>query len=455
MPVLRWQEANPPSVTDLLDLPYQHEGTDFLADRGRAGLFDEPGLGKTCQAIRAIDQLGLERGVIVAPASVCDVWVNEMRKFSSSPRRLIRGRKSDDLNLWMRFRVDILITSYEMATKWRRELEKDLREFTVWDECHALKELTAARTRAAFGSRCDGKFGYGKWGAYSWLLTGTPLPNQPVDIWTFLRFVGGTDLTNRQFINRYFEEKALIYSSRYTPRKDTLPELRAKLAEFALRRTLKEVGLQLPPMWVTTQEVDGNTDDIRALLAEHPGLDRVIIDALEKGGLSFLDAPHIATLRRLVGEAKAPVFARQLVEELAGGLDKIVVFCEHKRPIEILSAALIAAGMEHVIISGNTPQAHRGDLVNQFQTDPACRVFLGSSAAYEGITLTAASQVVMLEQNWVPAKNAQALKRIHRIGQARNVHARFIALSKSIDAEVAATVARKTQDIVAVQGSEI
>jgi SNF2 family DNA or RNA helicase len=435
--------------------PYQEEGARFLASKARAGLFDEPGLGKTAQAIRAWDILGLERGVVVAPASVCDVWVSETRKFSDVPRRLLRGRSSDDLNLWLRFRTDILICSYEMATRWRRELEKDFREFTVWDESHYLKSNVAQRTRAAFGHQCDGRFGYGKWGAYALLLTGTPMANQPLDIWTWLRFVGGTGLTYRQFTARYFVEIPGAFASQYRPRKETLPELRGLIRQYSLRRTLKEVGLQLPPLWITTQEVDGDTAAVRALLAEHPGLDGAVREAVDKGGLSFLDAAHISTLRRLVGEAKAPVFARQLVEELSGGLDKIVVFCEHKLPIDILSAALTKADVRHVIVRGDTPPMHRGAIVEQFQTNPECRVFLGSSAAYEGITLTAASQLVLLEQSWSPAKNAQALKRVHRIGQRRNVHVRFISLAKSLDADVAATVTRKTQAIIAVQGSEI
>ena len=392
----------------MLDLPYQHEGAEFLASMPRAGLFDEPGLGKTCQAIKALDRLGLERGVIVAPASVCDVWVSEIRKFSSAPRRLMRGRRSDDLNLWLRFRTDILICSFEMATRWRRELEKDFREFTIWDESHYLKSNVAQRTRAAFGHQCDGKFGYGKWGAYAWLLTGTPMANQPLDIWTWLRFVGGTQLTQRQFTARYFVEIPGAFASSYRARKEVIPELRELIRQYSIRRTLKNVGLQLPEMWVTTQEVDGDTSAVRALLSEHDGLDAAVREAVEKGGLSFLDAGHVATLRRLVGEAKAPVFARQLVEELEGGLDKVVVFCEHRIPIQVLAAALTKAQVDHVIINGDTPPVARADIVKRFQEDEGCRVFLGSSAAYEGITLTAASQLVMLEQNWSPAKNAQA-----------------------------------------------
>lgn len=435
--------------------PYQETGAQFLVDHGRAGLFDVPGLGKTAQAIRALDLKGLERGLIVSPASVSDVWVSEIQKFSGSPRRLVRGRTKEDLERWQSFKHDIIICSYEMATKWRREFEKDFREFTIWDESHYLKSFKAQRTRSALGHQCDGKFGYGKWGGYSFLLSGTPMSNHPADIWTWLRYVQGTPLTYRQFVARYFVENATAFSSTFKLRKETLPELRSLIAKHSIRRTFDDVGLQLPKMWITTQEVNGDTEEIKALLAEHEGLDKAILEALEKGGLSFIDAGHGATLRRLVGEAKAPVFARQLVEEIEGGLDKIVVFCEHRKPVEILHEALEVAGIQHVIINGSTPQAARAGLVQHFQNDPDTKVFLGTSAAYEGITLTAAANVVMLEQNWTPAKNAQALKRVLRIGQNRPVHARMIALSKSIDVDVAESVARKTREIVSVQGNEI
>lgn len=437
----------------MLDLPYQDEGADFLASHGRAGLFDEPGLGKTCQAIKALDRLGLERGVVVCPANVRNVWPMEIRKFSAGPRKVIKGSSNDDLGLWLRGKADIIMLSYEMATKWKKELAKDLRAFTIWDESHYLKNYHSQRTRAAFGHNCSGEFGYGRWSGFSWFLTGTPMANDPSDIWTWLRFAGGTDLTLRQFTARYFIARPGTYNTSYTPRKDTLTELRTLIKRYSLRRTLKDVGLQLPPLWVTTQTIEGDTREITALLAEHPGLDKTVIDALEKGGLSFLDAAHIATLRRLVGEAKAPVFAHQLVEEIASGLEKIVVFCAHKRPVQILCDILTHHKIGHVVLDGSSNETDRGAVVQRFQEEPEIKVFIGNIvAAGTGITLTAASQLVMLESDWTPANNMQALKRVHRIGQNDHVHVRFISLAKSIDEQVSDTVARKTAAIAQVQG---
>ena len=438
--------------------PYQIEGASFLAARHRAGLFDAPGLGKTAQAIRAMDEAGLVRGLVVCPASVRNVWPGEFRKWSRTPRKVLKGLTNDDLNLWLRERVDVLVVSYEGASKWHNELQRDLRDFTIFDEFHALKNIGSNRTRRALGSDGSGAHGYARYGAYTWALTGTPMANDPSDIWTFLRYVGGTPLSFKNFTTRYFIQTNSGMSTSYKPRRDTLPELKEILARYSIRRTVEQVGIELPPLWITTQEIEGSTAEINALLAAHPGLDTAITAAIEKGGLQKLDemAGHATTLRRLVGEAKAPVYARQLIEELNGGKDKVVVFCAHKRPVEILCEALRHHGVGFVKIDGSVGDKARGEAVEAFQTNPEVKVFIGNIiAAGTGITLTAAPYLDMLESDWTPANNAQALKRVHRIGQTQHTHVRFISLAKSIDEQVSESVARKTRAITEVQGSEL
>ena len=444
-------------MTDPL-FPYQHEGAAFIAARPRAGLFDEPGLGKTAQAIRALDAGGLTRGIVVCPASVRNVWPGEFRKWAQVRRKVIKGLTNDDLNLWLRERVDVLVMSYEGASKWHNELQRDLREFTIFDESHGLKNIASNRTRRALGSDGSGAHGYARYGAYTWWLSGTPMANDPADIWTFLRYVGGTPLSFKNFTTRYFIAVNQGMSTSYKPRRDTLPELKEILARYMIRRTIGQVGIQLPPLWITTQEIEGSTAEINALLAAHPGLDTAITSAIEKGGLQKLDemAGHVTTLRRLVGEAKAPVYARQLIEELSGGKDKVVVFCAHKRPVEILCETLRHHGIRFVKIDGSVSDKARGEAVEAFQNDPEVKVFIGNIiAAGTGITLTAAPYLDMLESDWTPANNSQALKRVHRIGQSQHTHVRFISLAKSIDQQVSESVARKTRAIIEVQGSDL
>lgn len=434
--------------------PYQEDGSKFLASKDRAGLFDAMGIGKSAQAIRALDLVGAKRIVIVCPAAVREVWKGEFAKFGRIPRRIIKGKDIQDLNTWLRGKSDVLLLSYEMATKWAHRMGGDIIDAVILDEAHYVKGPDALRTISLLGPGCEGKIGLCSWGARVWFLTGTPNPNDAADVWSMMRFCKATRLSRDTFCNRYYKSRVSSFSASHTPKKEMLPELKQALSSFSLRRTKAEAGLQLPPIWLTTTTVDGDTEEIRKLLREHPGMEKAVVDAVEKGGLSFLDAQHIATLRRLVGEAKAPAFVELLKEELHNGLEKVVVFGIHTRALDHIENALRDHGIESVRIDGRTADKTRGHNVELFQGSARYRVFIGNiRAAGTGLTLTAAADIVMFESDWAPAANAQAIMRCHRIGQTRSVSARFITLANSIDEHVSAVVARKTAAIAQVQGS--
>lgn len=440
-------------MTRLKLFPYQAKGVAFLTGaRDRVGLFDVPGLGKTAQAIRAMDALMLRRALVICPAGVRAVWPGEFTKFGIQPRRVLKAKSLHDLNLWLRGKADVLVMSYEQATKWRQWIEGDIISVVIIDEAHYLKNAKASRTKAILGGRCDGVTGIARWGARVWMLTGTPMSNDPTDIWTWMRFCGAIDLGLQAFTMRYFNCKPGAFNQTYSPRKDMLHDLKQRIGNFSIRRTKEQAGVDLPPVWLTTQSVDGDTREIRELLREVPGLDETILQSVERGGLSFLDAQHIGTLRRLVGTAKAPAYAAQLIEELAQHEDKVVVIGIHRDVLSTLGSALDGVGIGYVKIDGSTTGDAREQAVKDFQTDPDVRVFLGNiKAAGTGLTLTASFRIDMLEWSWSPADNAQALMRVHRIGQTKEVHARFISLAESIDERVSASVARKTAAIAQIE----
>jgi SNF2 family DNA or RNA helicase len=432
-----------------LDLfPYQHEGAAFLAGKRLACLYDDMGVGKSAQAIGALDAAKVRRAIIVCPASVREVWRGEFRKFGRLPRKILKAKKIDDLGLWLKDKVDVLLVSYEMAVKWAPRLSGDVIEALIFDESHYMMNDGSQRTIALLGPNCDGKGGLAYWAAKVWFLTGTPMPNDPLDIWPMLRFTGATLLDKSKFKARYFTSRNGSYASRQTPREEMVPELRQVIKSVSLRRTKEQAGLQLPPIFLTTQTVDGDTAEIRALLSEHPGMEQAVLDAVEKGGLSSLDVQHIATLRRLVGEAKAPAFAEMLVEELENGLKKVCVFGLHKKALGDIRSYLSARGHGVVYIDGSVGENHRAEAVQSFQQDEQVAVFIGNiRAAGTGLTLTAASDLIMFESDWSPGTNAQAIMRVHRVGQTETVRARFISLANSIDERVTDTVARKTAAI--------
>ena len=435
---------------------YQNDGGALLASKDRWGLHDEMGVGKTATVWNAVERAGMERGIVVCPAFLRENWIGEYRKFVRTPRRLCKGMNIHDYYAWQRGKFDILVTSYEQATAWSNNVRKtfEVLDFVALDEAHFLKNSGAKRTKAIMGEDLAGLNGMIEWSQHVWHVTGTPMANDPQDIYTFLRMCWATSLSETTFTDRYFHKTRTRFGARMTPRPEMVSELQALIANNSIRRTKRDIGIQLPPIHLTSTLVDGDTEQVRHLLSEYPGLERAIVAAVEQGGLSFLDAQHIGTLRRLVGEAKSVPYGYMLHEELTSGAsDKRVVYGIHVDALTNLRDFLWKNNIYAVLVNGQTPEKERQAAVRAFQEDPRCQVFIGNiRAAGVGITLTAACEIDILESDWSPAGNAQAIMRVHRIGQHRTVHARFITLARSIDEMVNRVVAHKTASIASIEG---
>jgi SWI/SNF-related matrix-associated actin-dependent regulator 1 of chromatin subfamily A len=437
-------------------MPYQEAGAAFLAARAHAGLFDDMGLGKTCQAIRALDLRELQHGLVVCPASVRQGWVTEFAKFQKIHRRVKKGISVHDFNAWWQGGIDVLVISYERAAKWAQIVSENCitMDFIVLDESHYLKSDGAVRTQKLLGPDCAGD-GLVQWADTVWYLTGTPVPNDPLDVHSFLYSSGATDLSRTKFRREFFNTHARTYSATHEVKEEKVEELRSLIGQHSIRRTLASAGLNLPPIFVTETTIDGDSTAVRDMLLAHPGLDKIIVDLLNEGknlpALSIAHAGHIMTLRRLIGEAKALPYAQMLIEELRNGLDKIVVFGQHKNTLKTVHDFLSKHGIKCVDVTGDTRETDRVLNMTDFQNDADCRVFLGNiRAAGVGLTLTASRRLDMLESDWTPAGNAQAIKRVHRISQTRDVHARFITLADSFDEVVNEIVAEKTRRLAAI-----
>ena len=438
-------------------LPYQIEGANWLAKDERCGLHDDMGVGKTAQAIHALDLVGAKRIMIVAPAGVVDagVWPNEFKKWSPHQRKVLKGKSVHELGAWLKGRADVLTLSYERATLWAKYLDEaiDFYDAIIFDESHYLKNHEAKRTKAALGADAHGDGGMARWFLRAWFLTGTPMPNDPIDLWTTMRFTNATPLSLEAFRRRYFKSFTTTFATRQKAREDMLPELRMAMRAKFLRRTFDDIGIQLPPAYLTTLTVDGDLGEVQDLLRQYPGLDEAILEAIEKGSISFLDAQHIATLRRLVGEAKAPAYANIVAEELHNGLDRIVIGGLHTKALHMIADILTEEGHKVAMFVGATSSAQREAAVADFQAGKLNAIVGHMKSLGTGITLTSGAAIDVFEESWTPADNAQFLKRVHRLGQTRNVRSRFISLANSIDELVSERVADKTAAIFTVQGS--
>lgn len=417
--------------------PYQQVGAEFLAARRFAFLADGMGLGKSAQAIAACNIIGATRIAVVCPAVAKINWQREFGMWSKVPSQQVRICSYDKLST---NKLD------------QRQIIEFAPDVLILDEAHYLKTRTTKRTKTLYGATpgTSGILGAAK---RVWLLSGTPCPNNAGEIWPHLRALwpelitrGQKPFSYAEFLVRYCFIQETPFGPKILGNKNK-DELRGILAQIMLRRRAEDVLKDLPPMmWQSVAvEADAVSGDI-AELEKDPAVE-ALREALYADGVIEGAGVAMASLRRATGVAKAALAARMIEEEIeAGAYDKIVVFAQHLDVIRLLVDKLSAHGV--VSITGSTPTTLRQKAIDDFQSRPEARIFVGQlQACSTAITLHAANQVLFVEQSWTPAENAQAAKRCHRIGQTKPVFVRMLGLAKSIDEAVTRVLARKSQMI--------
>lgn len=395
-------------------------------------------------------------------------WLRELQKFSQrglSSAALLTGAQATTLPA-----VDILTCSYDLAC--RPTINSSLRQWLtarpknnvlVLDEVHFLKSVSAVRSHAVLAR--DGLIHHA---ARTWALSGTPAPNHVAELYPILRCFGVWRDSYDAFVRRFCTTRPSPHPPGYAIcGHQNIPEFRALIAPHMLRRKKSEVMTELPPILFSDVTVPATEFSLGVVYPEYtvtrrvPELleklkhDRELVDAMVAPGMKDVSplaalATSVSTLRKWTGMLKIKGVADLVADELNGGLDKVVLFAIHKAVIEGLREALVA--FNPVILYGGTPAAKRDRNIDKFQKDPKCRVFIGQVlAAGVGINLTSACNVMVVEPDWVPGNNAQAVMRVHRIGQTRPVLVRYVLLEgDELDKRVQRVLRRKTQDLVAV-----
>lgn len=431
-------------------LPYQQEGCQFLQDNRHAYLADEPGLGKTAQAITAADCLGLRKILVLCPSSLKSNWRREFLKFGTQPHMFRTPKASTRL---LDPGPGVTLVNWDLLSKPAlvRQLQRPLWDAIIGDEAHTLKNEEAQRTQAVLAPSS---------GLYMraqrvWLLSGTPTPNHLGELYAVLRVLHPSavgDLRYSAWVKKYCHVKDTIYGLRVMGYKPSFEaELKPLLQRFILRRRVADVLPDLPDLRTAPWYLDGAAAkaQVEHMHADHAELDLLMAladqDHLDEDALEELDASDLSTLRRLCGEAKAPLVAEQVASELDQGRECIVLMCWHHSTMDLLQEKLAKYGVARVDGSTKDPDAE----VQKFQlpsSSTSCRVFIGQIiSAGTGHTLTRARDMVMVEPSWVPGDNEQAMRRIRRIGQQHPCNVRFAALAGTLDEGLMSSAERKAR----------
>ncbi|MFY9294471.1 MAG: DEAD/DEAH box helicase [Methylorubrum rhodinum] len=413
--------------------PHQIEGARFLASGG-VMLADDPRVGKTGAAVMACDLVLARRVLVVTTATGRANFGREFGLWQAFPRRVqvlygATERIAGD--------TEVLVVGWSILAD-RGVLDRLHRwqhDVLVLDESHYAKNPDAKRTQAAMGLAHVAERVF--------MLTGTPMPNAPNDLWPMLNAVDASRIDNMTydaFLRRYCYVRQKWVSGRridVVMGGKNLPELRERLKGFWLRRTQADVGIREPIYSVLALEASG-------LPAVDDETVQAVLDAAEAGDTGTLDM-HMGELRRVTGQIKAVALAELLLEELQNGLDKVVLMCWHQDVIDQLAGRLALHGVS--TLDGRTPAAKRLSQVEKFQTGSR-RVFVGQmQAAGEAIDLSSSCNLVFAEASFVPKDMRQAALRITNHGQKRQCLVRFAALAGSIDEALTAVLTRKVATI--------
>lgn len=376
---------------------HQLEGAAWLASRRRAYLADAPRVGKTHTVLGALKLLpATGPALVICPAIVQTHW----------------SRAAAEMG------VDIRVASYDAIMRGGHELMKRMIldvgvTRLILDEAHYLGSIDAKRTIQILGRN-----GYARRMETVWALSGTPIPKRPSQMWATLSTLFPEVMLDRGMKTMDdFRNAFEIFLPRWARGMMRLKAIGTKnekilreiLATVMLRRTLADLGGDVPSLDWHVVTVDGEQTDIGCTV----DLASMMADRTSDGTLEGIaNDPQVARMRRRLGELKAEPVAAMIGDELrADPHKKLVVFAHHRDVLHTLRDAL--EEFLPAYIDGTTDLYDRDRMITSFQNQPECRVFVGQNiACCTGIRLDAADTIIMVEPDWTAVVNEQLGNRV-------------------------------------------
>ena len=422
-------------------LPYQREGMLHLAFGERTLLADEMGLGKTVQAIAACELLarrkGIERVLVVCPASLKAEWEEQIARFTDRPARSVFGARPARLAAY-REPTFFTIVNYEQVLGDAPDINEILHpDVVVLDEAQRIKNWQIKTARRVKSLRSP----------YAFVLTGTPVENRIDELYSIVQYldpelVGPLFRFNREFYALDERGRPVDYKN--------LAELRRRLQPVMLRRRKSDVESELPGRTVKTffvpmvEEQRLRYDDYRVPAA------RLIAQAQRRPltPKEFDRLMQLLACMRMVCDTPAILDPTCRVspklEELEGILTdlleepdrKIIVFSEWERMLQMIRELAGELGVDVAWHTGSVPQLRRRAEIVRFKQDPACRLFLSTDSGSVGLNLQVASAVVNVDLPWNPAKLEQRIARAWRKNQTRSVTVVNLVCENSIEHQI-------------------
>jgi superfamily II DNA or RNA helicase len=439
---------------------YQRRGVDwlsFLYENGLGGLLcDDMGLGKTHQIMALMVKLQEEKKnrrpfLVVCPTTVMSHWVKKIAEhtrglqvlvFYGGDRELIKRPRGNQ----------VLLTTYGILRNDIERLKKIPFSLAVFDEIQNLKNPETQSYQAARQVQAGIKLG----------LTGTPIENHLAELKALFDLtVPGYLGSPESFQETYARPIDQDLHSRARKR------LSRMIYPFVLRRLKATVLDELPEKIEDHRYCELSEDQVRLYREALAGRGKDLLKTLKdkKSPVPYIHIFALLTLLKQICNHPALALKEigdyesypsgkwelflELLEEGLGSGQKIVVYSQFLGMIEIMEDHLRKMGLGYVALTGSSRK--RGELVDRFNDDPQCRIFLGSlKAGGVGIDLVAASLVIHYDRWWNAAREDQATDRVHRIGQRRGVQVFKLITLGTLEEKISAIIERKKNLMEAV-----
>ncbi|MFT4284705.1 MAG: DEAD/DEAH box helicase [Protaetiibacter sp.] len=421
-------------------------------------LADEPGLGKTAQALLAADVANAYPLLVVVPNVVKVNWAREVEKWTPHRTATVVHGDGDDVDAF----ADIVVVNYEILDRHVAWLSRRGFRGMIVDEAHFIKNKESQRSKNVQALSASIRRQVPN--PLLVALTGTPLINQIEDFRMIWQFLGWID--EKKPMPRLMEK---LEETELTPVDPGFfgAARRAVVSMGIVRRKKVDVASDIPARRIADipVELDGEAgrsireaeraliarlvERFRRLRASRPDSDaadliRLVAAAeLEESKQAESGGDNVFTMVRRIGQAKATPAADYTVN-LARNVGKVVFFAKHIDVMDAAEAHFAKAGLKTVSIRGDQTSKTRQAEIDAFQNDPEVAVAVCSlTAAGVGVNLQAASNVVLAELSWTNAEQTQAIDRVHRIGQELPVTAWRIIAAQTIDGRIAELIDAK------------
>lgn len=404
---------------------YQKQGFKWLQYlyKNKLGgcLADDMGLGKTLQTITLLTEVYVKKkvkdpSIIIMPKSLLFNWENELKKFS--PGISFYTWYAGNRNLEEARNANVILTTYAMLRNDIEVWKEEKFHYAILDESQAIKNLQSQLHRAVMLVNSSHRLA----------LSGTPIENNLSELYALFRFLnpamfGSAENFTKNYLNPIQKNNDL----------DATKALRRKIYPFILRRLKKDVLKELPDKIEQTLYVE--MSDQQAIYYEQrrqfykQAIDQqVAVKGIQQSQFFIFQAlnelrqiasvPEVQTGGR-IESPKMELLLEQLEDALANK-HKVLIFANYLAAVENIGEELDKRGIDFVSMTGST--RHRKELVDRFQNNPECQVFiLTLKTGGTGLNLTAADIVFIFDPWWNKAAESQAIDRTHRIGQNKKV----------------------------------